>query len=97
MRWLAVPTALACAFSIAACGGGRHGSGERAEYMQCMSQHGITMPSRADRPTDAPASNAPHPRRDPSVAPPGVDQNAWTTARAACASVAPKPSAVPSN
>jgi hypothetical protein len=62
-----------------------------------MTQHGVTMPSRAERPSGAPASNAPHPRRDPNVAPSGVDQNTWTTARAACASVAPSAPAAPSN
>lgn len=36
-------------------------------------------------------------RPDPATAPPGVDQNTWTTARAACASLAPEPPAAPGN
>lgn len=96
-RLIAVPAALVCAFSIAACGGGHHGSGRRGAFMQCMTQHGVTMPSRGPRPSGAPESRAPRPHRDPNTAPPGVDQNTWTTARAACASVAPSAPATPSN
>ncbi len=95
--WLAVPTALLCAFSVAACGGAHHGSGQRGAFMQCMTQHGVTMPSRGPRPSGAPESRAPRPHRDPNTAPPGVDQNTWNAARAACASVAPSAPAAPSN
>lgn len=83
-RVLVVPLADLAVVGLTACGGGR-GSGQRAAYVQCMSQHGVTMPSRGNRPSTAPGT----PRRDPSTAPPGVDQNAWTSARTACASLAP--------
>jgi hypothetical protein len=36
-------------------------------------------------------------QHDPTKAPPGVDQNTWTTARAACASLTPTPPAAPGN
>jgi hypothetical protein len=83
-RVLALPLAALAVVGLAACGGGR--SAERAAYAQCMSQHGVTLPDRDHRPSTAPGA----PRRDPNTAPPGVDQNAWTTARAACAAQAPK-------
>ena len=50
--------------------------------------------------TSAPGGHAGGPRgehHDPTKAPPGVDQNAWTAARAACASLAPTPPAAPGN
>src|SRR5882672_12539997 len=61
-RVLVVPLAALAVVGLAACGGGR-GSGQRAAYVQCMSQHGVTMPSRGNRPSTAPGS----PRRDPNT------------------------------
>lgn len=86
--------------------GGAAGHGARRQqmqaYSQCLSQHGVTLPKRgAGTPPGgaaAPASGAAapagaHPHRDPSQPPPGVDPQAWSSARAACASVAPAPAA----
>jgi hypothetical protein len=93
-----------------------------AAFQQCMSEHGVSRPSRPDGAAGGaaggasggvPAGGVPAggesagepggpggpggAHHDPTKAPPGVDQSTWTTARAACASLAPTPPAAPGN
>jgi hypothetical protein len=90
------------ATSNAAPGGGASGF---AAYTDCLRQHGVNLPTgrpsgqRSGRPTDRPSGVRPSGGGRGggfggggffgSEAPPGVDQNAWDSARKACASELP--------
>jgi hypothetical protein len=83
--------------------GSADGTGEpagMAAFRQCMTEHGVTRPARTGGAGGGSREHAGGPggvHRDPAIAPPGVDQNTWTTARAACAGLAPTPPAAPGN
>jgi predicted small lipoprotein YifL len=71
-------------------------------FLQCLASHGVTLPARPEHgaggppPSGAPAPAGERPKpRDMSTPPPGVDQQTWTTARSACASLAPSPPPTP--
>ena len=89
-------------------GSGAHPrSGQMQAFQQCLSEHGVTLashprgagagaaPGATPGATDgsAPAGAGAGRHRDMSTPPPGVTQQAWDSARAACASVAPSPAA----
>jgi hypothetical protein len=92
-------------------GSGTHPrSGQMQAFQQCLSEHGVTLashprgagagaaPGAAPGATggSAPAGAGTGHHRDMSTPPPGVTQQAWDSARTACASVAPSPAAAPS-
>jgi hypothetical protein len=91
--WVAAPLAALTLLAVSACGSGTHQHGNsaaRLAFTQCLSAHGVTLPHR----TPGSGGSGAHPagqRRDPSVAPAGVNQQTWDSARAACASTAPTP------
>ncbi|HTF51965.1 MAG TPA: hypothetical protein VK735_31355 [Pseudonocardia sp.] len=84
-------------------------SAQMQAFQQCLSEHGVTLashprgagaaPGAAPGATpgatggSAPAGGGAGRHRDMSTPPPGVTQQAWDSARAACASVAPSPAA----
>ena len=97
---------------VAACGGGDDGAtnagegqGGFAAYQACLSQHGVTLPSRATGrprpsgagvPGSAPEGGGTRPSDRPGGGfgggfgmPEGVDQETWRNAQEACASVRP--------
>jgi len=95
--------------SACGSGGAHPRSEQMQAYRQCLSEHGVTLashprdagaapgatPGATDGSTDgsAPAGAGAGRHRDMSTPPPGVTQQAWDSARAACASVAPSPAA----
>jgi hypothetical protein len=88
--WAAAPLAALTLFAVSACGSGAHHHGNsaaRQAYTQCLSAHGVTLPHR----TPGSGGHTAGQHRDPSVAPAGVNQQTWTSARTACASQAPTP------
>ena len=92
--WVAAPLAAATLFAVSACGSGAHHHGNpaaRAAYTQCLSTHGVTLPHHTPGSGGSGGQHTAGQHRDPSVAPAGVDQQTWTSARAACASQAPTP------
>jgi hypothetical protein len=54
-------------------------------YVQCLSQHGVTLPAH-HQPGTAPSSGGHH---APGTPPAGVDPQTWSAAQTACASVRP--------
>jgi hypothetical protein len=85
--------------SNAAPNGGQ-GGGAQA-YVACLRQHGVNLPtpngSRGPRPSNRPSPGASGGNRGGfgfgDQPPPGVDQQTWTQAQQACASVRPSPGA----
>jgi hypothetical protein len=95
--WAAAPLAALTVLAVSACGSGSHPDATAARaFTQCLSVHGVTLPHRTHNgtpPSGAPSGGAGQdPHRDLTVPPPGVDQQTWDNARAACASLAPSQS-----
>lgn len=65
-----------------------HGS-----YAQCLEEHGVTNAPKSPGSGDQPEGPLPGPPPSTGTppAPPGVDQEVWDTANAACATLAPGP------
>lgn len=90
--WAAAPLAALTVLALSACGSGSHPHGAaRQAFVQCLSAHGVTLPQRTPGTAPSASSGGAGHHRDPSVAPPGVNQQTWDSARAACASTAPTP------
>ncbi len=61
-----------------------------AAYRDCMAENGVTLPDVTSRPSGGPADGSGPPSGIPGGLPDGVDQEAFDTAQAACADVAPQ-------
>src|SRR6266508_2441908 len=104
----AAVAAVAVGMLLIACGGGSGGAPSAAptgDYLSCLREHGVNLPSGRPRPSGPrpsglrpsglrPSGGFPPGGFRPSGAPPGVDQDTLERAMQAC--VALRPSANPS-
>jgi len=59
------------------------------DLRECLEQNGVPAPPAGSPPGPPPGAGSRPP--GPPPAPPGVDQDTWDSAHAACASLAPQP------
>jgi len=84
-------------------------SAQMQAFTQCLASHGVTLPARSHDAGTPPSAAADGTAADGSggggrghggdmtTPPPGVNQQAWDSARAACASLAPTPRTAPTS